>query len=104
MQLQNLCLEMQSLEQDKGPRPKACEEVWCIRCKGQGHDKDHCLIFVNYWAGGTNSVETRGTGGAKRNARTLVRDLLGGRKAHNKQLSSITKAYTAPPVAILQFL
>jgi len=29
-----------------------CEEVWCIKCNGQGHDKDHYLVFVNYLAGG----------------------------------------------------
>lgn len=51
MQLQNLCLEMQSLKQDKTPRPEAREEVWCIKCRGQGHDKDHCQVFANYLAG-----------------------------------------------------
>ena len=24
------------------------EEVWCLRCKSQGHDKDHCPVFMNY--------------------------------------------------------
>ena len=28
------------------------EEVWCIKCKGQGHDKDHYLVFTNYLMGG----------------------------------------------------
>lgn len=52
MQLQSLCLEMQSLKQDRVPRPQVHEEVWCIKCKGQGHDKDHCPIFANYLVGG----------------------------------------------------
>jgi len=52
VQLQNLCLEMQSLKQDKTPRPEAREEVWCIKCKGQEHDKDHCPVFTNYLVGG----------------------------------------------------
>lgn len=52
MQLQNLCLEMQSLKQDRTPRPEACEEVWCIKSKGQRHDKDHCSVFANYLGGG----------------------------------------------------
>ena len=43
---------MQSLKQDRGPRPEARDEVWCIKCKGQGHDKDHYLVFANYLAGG----------------------------------------------------
>jgi len=33
-------------------RPKVHEEVWCVKCKGQGHDKDHYLGFVNYLMGG----------------------------------------------------
>ena len=33
-QLQNLCLEMQSLKQDRAPWLEAREEVWCIKCKG----------------------------------------------------------------------
>ena len=49
-QLYNLCLEMQSLKQDRAPLPEACEEVWCIKCKGQGDDKDHCPVFANYLA------------------------------------------------------
>lgn len=52
VQLQNLCLEMQSLKQDRTPWPEACEEVWCVKCKGQGHDKDHCPVFMNYLVGG----------------------------------------------------
>jgi len=30
------------------PRSEGREEVWCINCKGQGHDKEHCLVFANY--------------------------------------------------------
>ena len=52
MKLQNLCLEMQSLKQDRAPWPEVREEVWCIKCKGQGHDKDHYPVFANYLAGG----------------------------------------------------
>lgn len=48
MQIQNICLEMQSLEQEKVPMLEVREEVWCIKRKVQGHDKDHCLIFQNY--------------------------------------------------------
>lgn len=47
-QLQNFCLKMQSLMQDRTAQPEAREEVWCLKCKGQGHDKDHCPVFVNY--------------------------------------------------------
>lgn len=51
-QLQNLCLEMQSLKHDRAPQLEVHEEVWCIKCKGQGHDKDHCPVFANYLEGG----------------------------------------------------
>jgi len=50
--LENLCLEMQILKQDRTPWPEVRKEVWCIKCKGQGHDKDHCPVFANYLVGG----------------------------------------------------
>jgi len=52
MQLKNLCLEMQSLKEDKIARPEVRDEVWCVKYKGQGHDKDHCPVFANYLVGG----------------------------------------------------
>lgn len=51
MQLQNIFLEMQSLKQDKTVRPEVCEEVWCLKCKGKGHDTDDCPVFANYIVG-----------------------------------------------------
>lgn len=48
VQLKNMCLEKQSLKQDKTVQPEVCEEVWCLKCMRQGHDKDHCLVFANY--------------------------------------------------------
>lgn len=51
-QLQNLCLEMQSLKQERVPQSEVCTKVGCIKCKSQGHNKDHCPIFANYLAGG----------------------------------------------------
>ena len=51
-QLQHLCLEMHSLKQDRAHWPEAHEEVWCIKCKGQGHDKDHYPVSVAYLIGG----------------------------------------------------
>ena len=52
MQLQNLCLEMQILKQERAPRLDARTEVGCIKCKSHGHDTDHCPVFANYLAGG----------------------------------------------------
>ena len=52
VQLKNLCLKMQNLKQYRTALPEVHEEVWCIKCKGQGHDKGHCLVFANYLEGG----------------------------------------------------
>lgn len=51
-EFQNLCLEFQSLKKDRAACPKVCEEFWCLKCKIQGHDKDHYPVFANYVAGG----------------------------------------------------
>lgn len=47
-QLQNLCLEFQSMNKDRAVRLKVQEEVWCLKCKSQGHEKYHCPIFANH--------------------------------------------------------
>ena len=39
---------MKSLKQDRTIQLEVREEVWCLKCKGQGHDKDHFPVFVNY--------------------------------------------------------
>ena len=67
--------------------------MWCIKCKGEEHDKDHCPVFANYLAGGANSIEIRHTSRAKYDTRASVRDLSGGRKAHNGELSSVAEVY-----------
>ena len=43
---------MRSLKQGQAPQPEGHEEAWCIKCKGQGHDKDHCPFFANYVVAG----------------------------------------------------
>jgi len=50
--LKNLCLEMKSLKEDRTTRPKVRNEVWCAKCEGQGHDKEHYPVFANYLVGG----------------------------------------------------
>lgn len=51
-QLQSLCLEMQSLKQDIIVPLEVRKEIWCLKCKGRRHDKDHFSAFVNYTRGG----------------------------------------------------
>jgi len=41
---------MKSLKEDKTDRPEGREEVWGLKCKSHGHDKDHYPIFANYVA------------------------------------------------------
>lgn len=52
VKIQNLCLETRRLKQLHALWIEAWEEVWCIKCKGQDHNKDHCPTFMNYVAGG----------------------------------------------------
>jgi len=42
---------MQSLKQDRIARPEVCDEVWCVKSKVQGHDKDHIEVLMNYLTG-----------------------------------------------------
>ena len=43
-QLENLKLQLQYIKKGKEHR----EEVWCNRCRTEGHTKDHCSYFLNY--------------------------------------------------------
>lgn len=52
VQLQNIFLKMKNLKQDRTVRQEACKEIWCWKCKGQGHAKDRCPVFANYIIGG----------------------------------------------------
>ena len=47
-QLVNITLELQSLKKGK----EVHEEVWCTRCRTEGHSKEHCLVFTEYLASG----------------------------------------------------
>ena len=44
----NITLKLQSLKKGKEVR----EEVWCTRCRTEGHSKEHCPTFVEYLASG----------------------------------------------------
>jgi hypothetical protein len=41
------------MKKDKGKNKR--EEIWCIRCKSEGHDKEHCPLFNEYLASGALS-------------------------------------------------
>jgi hypothetical protein len=41
------------MKKDKGKDKR--EDIWCVRCKSEGHDKEHCPIFNEYLASGASS-------------------------------------------------
>ena len=46
--LVNINLELQSLKKGKEVR----EEVWCTRCRTEGHSREQCLVFAQYLTSG----------------------------------------------------
>ena len=43
-QLAQLTLQLQDIKKGKEVR----EEVWCTKCRTEGHSKEHCPVFVEY--------------------------------------------------------
>lgn len=48
IQLANLTLQIQYIKKIKEVR----EEVWCTKCRSEGHSKEKCPIFRDYMASG----------------------------------------------------
>ena len=46
--LANLTLQLHDMKKGKEVR----EEVWCTKCRTEGHSKEHCLVFAEYLASG----------------------------------------------------
>jgi hypothetical protein len=46
--LTRLSLQVEDMKKDKGKDKR--EDIWCIRCKSKGHDKEHCPLFHEYLA------------------------------------------------------
>ena len=51
-QFANLTFELQDLKNGKETR----SEVWCTKCKAEGHYKDQCLVFKDYLASATPNL------------------------------------------------
>jgi hypothetical protein len=49
-QLTSLSLQVEDMNKDKGKEKR--EDIWCIRCKSEGHDKEHFPLFNEYLAYG----------------------------------------------------
>jgi hypothetical protein len=58
-QLTSLSLQVEDMNKDKGKDKR--EDFWCIRCKSEGHDKEHCPIFHEYLASGALSPLKKAT-------------------------------------------
>jgi hypothetical protein len=46
-QLTSLSLQVEDMKKDKGKYKR--EDIWCIICKSEGHDKEHCPLFMSTW-------------------------------------------------------
>jgi hypothetical protein len=46
-QLTSLSLQVEDMKKDKGKDKR--EDIWCVRCRSEGHDKEHCPLFNNTW-------------------------------------------------------
>jgi len=47
-QLASLSLQIEDMRKEKGKRT----DIWCIRCRTEGHDKEHCPALSDYLAAG----------------------------------------------------
>jgi hypothetical protein len=47
-QLTSLSLQVEDMNKDKGKYKR--EEIWCVKCRSEGHDKEHCPLFHEYLA------------------------------------------------------
>ena len=47
-QLANLTLQLHEMKKGKEVR----EEVWCTKCRIEGHSREHYSVFVEYLASG----------------------------------------------------
>lgn len=46
--LASLHLKLQSLKKGKESQLEVRAKVWCLKCKGHEHDKDHRHVYQNY--------------------------------------------------------
>jgi hypothetical protein len=49
-QLTSLCLQVEDMKKYKGKDKR--EDIWCVRCRLEGHDKENCPLFHEYLASG----------------------------------------------------
>jgi hypothetical protein len=52
-QLTSLSLQVEDMKKDKGKDKR--EDIWCVICRSEGHDKEHCPLFHEYLSSGAPS-------------------------------------------------
>jgi hypothetical protein len=52
-QLTSLSLQVEDMKKDKGKEKR--EDIWCVRCRTKGHDKEQCPLFHEYFSSGSPS-------------------------------------------------
>jgi hypothetical protein len=52
-QLTSLSLQVKDMKKDKGKEER--EDIWWVRCRSEGHDKEHFPLFNEYLAFGAPS-------------------------------------------------
>ena len=52
-QLTSLSLQVEDIKKDKGKYKR--EDIYCVRCRSEGHDKEHYPSFHEYLASGDSS-------------------------------------------------
>jgi hypothetical protein len=51
-QVTSLSLQVEDMKKDKGKDKR--EDIWCVICRLEGHDKEHCPLFHEYLASGAS--------------------------------------------------
>ena len=51
-QLANLTIQLQDIKKGK----EAQEDLWCTKCRTDGHTKDNCLTYMNYFSSGAPNL------------------------------------------------
>jgi hypothetical protein len=49
-QLTSLSLQVEEMKKDKVKEKR--EDIWCVRCRSEGHEKEHFPLFNEYLASG----------------------------------------------------
>lgn len=62
-------MEFQDLKNGKEVKPETHYEVWCMKCKTEGHHKDKFPIFQDYiTTGGPNPLKPESLAGSRTSA------------------------------------